>query len=66
MPMGDCCTAPLAALRATAQAGHLRRGPGFVDKHQPSGIEIGLARTPAPTPLRDVRTILLGGVRGFF
>jgi len=64
--MWDRGTAPLAAPRATAQAGHLRRGPGFVDKHQPGGIEIGLALAPGPTPLRDVRPILFGGVRGFF
>src|SRR5271170_1999649 len=66
MAVRDGGTASLAAPRATTQASHLRRGAGFVDKHQPGGIEIRLTLVPGPTPLRDVRPIRLGGGRGFF
>ncbi len=59
-------TAALATLRAAPQAGHLGRGPGLIDEHQPAGIEIGLDFEPGQPARRDVRPILLGGVRGFF
>ncbi len=66
MSMRDRGTAALATLRAAAQAGHLGRGSGFIDEHQPAGIEIGLLDEPSQPARRDVRSVLLGGVRGFF
>jgi hypothetical protein len=66
MAVGNRGTTPLAALRAATQTGHLGRGPGLIDEYQLGGVEIGLALEPGLAPPRDVRAILLGGVRGFF
>jgi hypothetical protein len=48
------------------RAGHVRRGPGFVDEDKALGIEIELAFEPIFAPLQDVRPILLARVRGLF
>ena len=66
MAMRDRGAAAFATLRAAPQAGHLGRGPGLIDEHQPAGIEIGLALEPGPATRRDVGSVLLGGVSGFF
>ena len=41
-------------------------GPGLVDEHESAGIEIELGVEPVLAPLQDVRTVLLGRVRGLF
>ncbi len=66
MAMRNRGPAALAALGAPSQAGHFGRRPGFVDKDQAGGIEIGLTVEPRQPALGDVRPLLLGGVRGFF
>ena len=66
MSMRDRGTAALTTFRAATQAGHLGRGSGLIDEHQPAGIEIGLPDEPGLAARRDVRSVLLGGVRGFF
>ena len=66
MSMRDRGTAALTTLRTAAQTGHLGRGSGFVDEHQAAGIEVGLLDEPGQPTRRDVRPVLLGGVRGFF
>jgi hypothetical protein len=50
---------PFPARRAPVQAAHLRGRPGFIDEHQPLGIEIDLAVEPGLSPLQDVRAVLL-------
>jgi hypothetical protein len=47
-------------------AGHVGRGPGFVDEDQPARVEIGLVLEPVPALGQDVGAVLLGGVRGLF
>ncbi len=66
MSMRDRGTAAFTTLLAAAQAGHLGRCPGLIDEHQAEGIEIGLPGEPGQPARRDVRPVLLGGVRGFF
>jgi hypothetical protein len=56
----------LAAQRPAMGPGHFRRGPGFINEHQPVGVEIGLLLEPDPVPLQDVGAILLGRVAGLF
>ena len=59
MTMRDASPAALAARCPTAKPSHLRVQTGFVDEHKAFGIEIGLAVEPRPSPLQDVRTVLL-------
>ena len=66
MSMRDRGTAAFTTLRAATQAGHLGRGSGLIDEHQPAGIEIGLLDKPGQPARGDVRPVLLGCVRGFF
>ena len=66
MPVRDGRAAALAALGTPAQARHLRGGARLVDEDQPIRIEVGLAREPGEATRGDVRTFLLGSVRGFF
>ena len=66
MAMRDGGPAALAAPGASSQTSHFGRRPGFVDKDQAGGIEIGLAVEPRQPAQGDVRPLLLGGVRGFF
>ena len=58
--------APLAPPGTTVKAGHFRACPGLVDKHQTIRIEIELAGKPGPAARKDIRSLLFGGVRGFF
>jgi hypothetical protein len=46
------------------RAGHLRRGPGFVDEDEVQGIKVELALEPVFPPLPDVGPILLTRVCG--
>ena len=66
MAMWDGGPAALATPGASSQTSHFGRCPGFVDKDQAGGIEIGLAFEPRQPAHGDVRPLLLGGVRGFF
>jgi hypothetical protein len=52
--------------RPSVAAGHVGRGPGFVNEHKAVGIEIQLAFEPGFAALHNVRAILLGRVRIFF
>ena len=52
--------------RTAIAPGHLGRGAGLIDEDQPLGIEIGLRLEPGLSSTRDVRALLLAGVRGFF
>ena len=52
--------------RAAAQARHLRRGAGFIEKDESLRIEIGLGVEPGLALKPHVGTLLLAGVRGFF
>jgi hypothetical protein len=49
-------------------ARHVGRRPGFVDEHQPVGVEVevDLVLEPVPATAQDVGPVLLGGVRGLF
>ena len=55
-------TTPTAAVAAR----HVRRRPGLVDEHQFQRIKVELAGKPFPSPLQDVRAILLACVRRLF
>jgi hypothetical protein len=48
------------------RAGHLRRGPGFIDEDEAFRIEIELLIEPGLPALQNVGAILLAGVRGLF
>ena len=63
--MGHRGTAPLAAPCPAIAPRHLGRGAGLVDEDQTLGVEIGLRLEPCPTATRNVRALLLAGVRGF-
>ena len=49
----------LALGAAAMAAGHVGRGPGLVDEHEPLGIEIELAIEPVVPLLQDVGPVLL-------
>jgi hypothetical protein len=59
--MGHGVHQALAAWRPTLKPGHVRLGPGFVDKDKLGGVQAGLLLAPLGTGLGDVRTILLCG-----
>ena len=48
------------------RAGHVRRGPGFIDEDQPLRIKIWLGFKPRLTPDQDVRPILFARMAGLF
>ena len=64
--MGDGGPAALAPRAASAQAGHLGRRPGFVEKHQLLGIQLGLQIKPCLAARLHILALLLAGVRGLF
>jgi hypothetical protein len=66
MSMRDRGTAAFAALGAPVKTRHLSGSAGLVDEHQALGIECLLELGPEVPAMRNVRTILLGGVGGFF
>ncbi len=57
---------PLPHGAAPMQAGHIRLGPGFIDKDQPLGINVPLVSFPLLPAAGDVMTILLTGAQSFF
>jgi hypothetical protein len=57
---------PFAFPTSAMAAGHIGRGPGFVDEHEPFRLQIDLAVEPVPTLLQDVRAVLLDGMASFF
>jgi hypothetical protein len=64
--MWDFTDQPLATRSATAQAGHIGAGAGFVDEDQPVRIELGLFVRPRGPRRGDIRPILLGRADAFF
>ena len=56
----------LAAAAPAARAGHVRFGPGLVDKNKARWINPGLVSFPAEAAPGDVGAVLLGGEQGFF
>ena len=66
MALRDADTQPLAFCRPAAQAGHVGRCAGLVDEDEFAGIEFELGVEPVLAPLQNVRTVLLGRVRGLF
>ena len=48
----------LAPGAAAMAAGHVGRGPGFVDKHEPLGVEVELAIEPVMPLAQDVGPVL--------
>ena len=64
--MRDRRATAFAAPGAAVEPRHLGGGAGLVDEHQALGIECLLELAPETSAMRNVRTILLGGVRGFF
>src|SRR6478672_13143306 len=63
---GDGGTQAAASGCTTVYPGHLGRGPGLIDEHQAFGLEIELPLEPVPTPLQDIRSVLLGSMRRLF
>jgi len=61
-PADDAAAAP----RPAAQPGHIGRGRGLVDEHQPSRIETWLRRLPGKPRRGDIRPLLLAGMHDFF
>jgi hypothetical protein len=66
MAMRDGGAQTLPSGRAAAGPDHVGRRPGLVDEHQAGEVEIELIVEPGLPPPQDVRTVLLGGVRGLF
>jgi hypothetical protein len=68
----DQATAPARSLAVDRlsvpipQRGHVGLDPGLVDEDQTPRIEIGLPRSPASPPMRDVGAALLKGEQRFF
>jgi hypothetical protein len=56
----------LAPGAAAMAAGHIGRGPGFVDEHEPLGIEIKLAIEPFMPLAQDVGAVLLDRMASLF
>ena len=66
MPVRDRRPTALAARRPAVTPGHLGRGSGLVDEHQPLRLQIGLGLEPGPPTTQNVSPLLFAGVRGFF
>jgi hypothetical protein len=47
-------------------AGHVCRGPGFVNEHEPFGIEVELAIEPVVPLAQDVGPVLLDRMASLF
>ncbi len=65
-PCGKPRAHPLALAGTPVAAGHVRRRPGFINEHEPVGVQTGLSVEPVETSLQDVRAILFGRVSGLF
>jgi len=57
---------PLAPAAASMAAGHVGRGPGLINEHQPVRVQVGLPVEPVKALLQDVRAILFNGVTRLF
>lgn len=66
MAVRDAGPQALALGRPSAEAGHVGRGPRFVDEHELGRVEIELSFEPGLATLQDIRAVLLGRVRGLF
>lgn len=66
MAVRQAHTQAFAARRAAMQTAHLGRRPGFVDEHQPLGIEIDLPFEPSLSPFQDIGAVLLVRVARLF
>jgi hypothetical protein len=64
--MGREASQSIAFRSPSAQRGHVGLDPGLVDEDQTPRIEIGLPRSPASPPMRDVGAGLLKGEQRFF
>ena len=56
----------LAFGAAAMAAGHVGRGPGFVDEHEPLGIEVELAIEPFMSLAQDIGAVLLDRMASLF
>jgi len=65
MPMRNTATQTLTAPTSAVAARHVGRRRRLVDEHQFQRIEVKLTLEPSPSPLKDVRAVLLACVRGF-
>lgn len=66
MAEGNAGAQSLAASTSSMPAGHVGRGPGFVDEDQRVGIEVELSLEPFLATLQDVGAVLLARVAGLF
>ena len=66
MPMRNTAAQTLAAPASAAAARHVGRRRRLIDENQFQRIEVELTVEPSPSPLKDVRAVLLARVRGFF
>ena len=66
MAVGHTGAQAFASSAAAMAARHIGRRPGFVDEHEPVGVEVDLVLEPVPATAQDVGPVLLGGVRGLF
>lgn len=66
MPMWNADPQALSSRATPIQAGHLGRGAGLVDEHQPFRVEIKLPVKPGLARGSDVGPVALAGVGGFF
>ena len=66
MTMRHAHAQTFALARPAGSAGHRRRGPAFIKKHQPFGIEVELPVEPDLAPRQHVGPVLLGGMRSLF
>src|SRR3954452_11761892 len=64
--VGDGGTQAEASGGATADPGHLGRGPGLIDEHQAFWLEVELPLEPVSTAAQDIRSVLLGSPRCLF
>lgn len=56
----------LAHGAASMRAGHVRLGPGLIDKDDALGIDLALMPAPSLAAPRDIMAILFAGVQSFF
>ena len=64
--MRNTAAQTLAAPVLAVAARHVGRRRRLIDEHQFQRIEVKLTLEPSPSPLKDVRAVLLARVRGFF
>src|SRR6185436_16666639 len=63
MPVRNRCNQALAPRSAPAQARHGGGCPSLIDEDQPVRIQASLARAPNLACSRDIRPLLLGGMK---